>query len=163
VGQNHRPALTVSTVILRPPNLRQIVMPLVVLLCGALVLYPIGFLIAESLNTGDPSVFPPEEFGLDNYTNLIDDVHVLANTALVSCIATVLAVLFGFLQAWILTRTNIPGRQRLERLMELPYYMTPWHGACCWGRRPVWSIRHGVPWARRLICSTSTRPMASPG
>jgi iron(III) transport system permease protein len=133
VGQNHRPALTVSTVILRPPNLRQIVMPLVVLLCGALVLYPIGFLIAESLNTGDPSVFPPEEFGLDNYTNLIDDVHVLANTALVSCIATVLAVLFGFLQAWILTRTNIPGRQRLERLMELPYYMTPLIGALAWG------------------------------
>ena len=94
-------------------------MPLVVLLCGALVLYPIGFLIAESLNTGDPSVFPPEEYGPDNYWNLIDDYHILANTALVACIATVLAVLFGFLQAWILTRTNIPGRQRLERLMEL--------------------------------------------
>ena len=52
---------------------RQIVMPLVVLLCGALVLYPIGFLINESLNVGDPSTFPPEAYGLDNYTNLIDD------------------------------------------------------------------------------------------
>src|SRR5689334_5496941 len=114
-------------------SLRNIVMPLVVLLCGALVLYPIGFLINESLNTGDPSAFPPEEYGLDNYTNLIDDYHVLTNTALVSCIATVLAVIFGFLQAWILTRTNIPGRQRLERLMELPYYMTPLIGALAWG------------------------------
>jgi len=45
----------------------------------------------------------------------------------------VLAVIFGFLQAWILTRTNIPGRQRLERLMELPYYMTPLIGALAWG------------------------------
>ena len=36
-------------------------MPLVVLLCGALVLYPIGFLINELLNDGDPSTFPPEE------------------------------------------------------------------------------------------------------
>ena len=44
-----------------------------------------------------------------------------------------LAVIFGFLQAWILTRTNIPGRQRLERLMELPYYMTPLIGALAWG------------------------------
>jgi iron(III) transport system permease protein len=114
-------------------SLRHIVMPLIVLLCGALVLYPIGFLINESLNIGDPSAFPPEEYGLDNYTNLIDDYHVLANTALVSCIATVLAVIFGFLQAWILTRTNIPGRQRLERLMELPYYMTPLIGALAWG------------------------------
>ena len=114
-------------------SLRNIVMPLIVLLCGALVLYPIGFLINELLNTGDPSAFPPEEYGFDNYFNLIDDYHVLANTALVSCIATVLAVIFGFLQAWILTRTNIPGRQRLERLMELPYYMTPLIGALAWG------------------------------
>jgi iron(III) transport system permease protein len=120
-------------VIVRGLSLRQIVMPLVVLLCGTLVLYPIGFLINESLNVGDPSVFPPEEYGLDNYWNLIDDYHILANTALVACIATVLAVLFGFLQAWILTRTNIPGRQRLERLMELPYYMTPLIGALAWG------------------------------
>ena len=34
------------------------------------------------------------------------------------------------------------------------------HGACCWGRRPVWSIRHGVYWAAK-ICSISS-PMASP-
>jgi iron(III) transport system permease protein len=108
-------------------------MPLIVLLCGALVIYPIGFLINESLNVGDPSTFPPEEYGFDNYINLPDDYRALANTLLVSCIATVLAVLFGFLQAWILTRTNIPGRQRLERLMELPYYMTPLIGALAWG------------------------------
>jgi iron(III) transport system permease protein len=112
---------------------RQIVMPLIVLLCGALVIYPIGFLINESLNVGDPSTFPPEAYGFDNYLNLPDDYRALANTLLVSCIATVLAVVFGFLQAWILTRTNIPGRQRLERLMELPYYMTPLIGALAWG------------------------------
>jgi iron(III) transport system permease protein len=112
---------------------RQVVMPLVVLVCGALVIYPIAFLINESLNVGDPSAFPPEQYGFDNFTNLTDDYRALANTLLVSCIATVLAVLFGFLQAWILTRTNIPGRQRLERLMELPYYMTPLIGALAWG------------------------------
>jgi iron(III) transport system permease protein len=112
---------------------RHIVMPLVVLLCGALVIYPIAFLINESLNVGDPSAFPPEEYGLDNFANLPDDYRALANTLLVSSIATVLAVIFGFLQAWILTRTNIPGRRRLERLMELPYYMTPLIGALAWG------------------------------
>lgn len=153
--------------IVRGLSLRQIVMPLVVLLCGTLVLYPIGFLINESLNVGDPSVFPPEEYGFDNYWNLIDDYHILANTALVACIATVLAVLFGFLQAWILTRTNIPGRQRLERLMELPYYMTPLIGALAWGvlLGPKTGLVNQV-WrslGRPAICSTSTRRMASPG
>jgi len=88
-------------------SVRKIVMPLVVLLCGALVLYPIGFLINESLNVGDPSVFPPEEYGFDNYTNLVDDSRALTNTLFVSCMATVLAVLFGFLQAWILLGNSV--------------------------------------------------------
>jgi iron(III) transport system permease protein len=109
------------------------VTPLTLLLCGGLVLYPLGFLILESLNTGDPSQFPPDTFGLDNYLDLISDAHVLANTGLVASIASVLAVLFGFIQAWILTRTNIPSRDLLERLMQLPYYMTPLIGALAWG------------------------------
>ena len=77
VGQDHRPALNADRCASPQSRPRQIVMPLVVLLCGALVLYPIGFLINESLNVGDPSVFPPEEYGLDNYTNLTDDYRAL--------------------------------------------------------------------------------------
>ena len=46
--------------------------------------------------------------------------------------ATVMAILIGFTLAWILTRTNVPGREQLERLMELPYYMTPLVGALAW-------------------------------
>jgi iron(III) transport system permease protein len=109
------------------------VTPLTLLVCGGLVLYPLGFLILESLNTGDPSQFPPDTFGPDNYLDLISDAHVLGNTALVASIASVLAVLFGFIQAWILTRTNVPHRDVLERLMQLPYYMTPLIGALAWG------------------------------
>ena len=113
--------------------MRKLITPLVLLGCGALVLYPLGFLITESFNVGDPQVFPPQELGFGNYTDLIEDSRILSNTALVAGIATVLAVVFGFLQAWILTRTTIPGRERLERLMELPYYMTPLIGALAWG------------------------------
>lgn len=112
---------------------RNWVMPLLLLVCGALVLYPLVFLITESVNIGDPQIFPPEEYGLGNYTELLSEPRVLLNTLLVASIATVLAVLFGFVQAWILTRTTIPGRERLERLMELPYYMTPLIGALAWG------------------------------
>lgn len=118
---------------MRLPNAQQWVMLILLLVCSALVLYPLGFLIVESLNTGDPQVFPPEEYGLGNYHNLYDDVKIITNTLLVACISTVLAVLFGFIQAWILTRTSIPGREKLERLMELPYYMTPLIGALAWG------------------------------
>ena len=118
---------------MRMPSAQQWTMLVLLFVCSALVLYPLGFLITQSLNTGDPQVFPPEEFGLSNYFNLYEDVRIISNTLLVACISTVLAVIFGFIQAWILTRTAIPGRERLERLMELPYYMTPLIGALAWG------------------------------
>ncbi len=118
---------------MRVPTAQQWVMLVMLLVCSALVLYPLGFLIVESLNVGDPQIFPPEEYGFANYHNLYDDVKIITNTLLVACISTVLAVVFGFIQAWILTRTSIPGREQLERLMELPYYMTPLIGALAWG------------------------------
>ena len=118
---------------MRVPGFQTWIMMLLLLVCGALVIYPLAFLIVESINVGDPQIFPPEEYGLGNYENLYEDSKIITNTLLVACISTVFAVIFGFIQAWILTRTAIPGRERLERLMELPYYMTPLIGALAWG------------------------------
>ena len=118
---------------MRLPNAQAWVIFVLLLVCGTLVLYPLVFLVTSSLNVGDPQVFPPEEIGLANYVNLYEDSRIITNTLLVACISTVMAVVFGFVQAWILTRTSIPGRERLERLMELPYYMTPLIGALAWG------------------------------
>jgi iron(III) transport system permease protein len=114
-------------------GLKYLVTPLVVLICGSLVLYPVLFLVTESFNVGEPGQFPPELLGLGNYSNLYEDARILGNTALVACLATIMAVVFGFTLAWILTRTAIPGRAHLERLLELPYYMTPLVGALAWG------------------------------
>ena len=106
---------------------------LVLAVCGALVLYPVLFLAEESLNVGDAQDFPPARLGLDNYAGLLDDAHIIYNTAWVAVIATAMAVSLGFALAWILTRTNVPWRGTLERLMELPYYLTPLVGALAWG------------------------------
>jgi iron(III) transport system permease protein len=113
--------------------LKYLITALVVLISGSLVLYPVFFLVTESFNVGDPGQFPPELLGLANYSNLYEDARILGNTALVACLATIMAVVFGFTLAWILTRTAIPGRAHLERLLELPYYMTPLVGALAWG------------------------------
>src|SRR5258705_758455 len=43
-----------------------------------------------------------------------------------------MAVVFGFVMGWILSRTNVPGRGALEQLMALPYYVTPLMGARAW-------------------------------
>jgi len=116
-----------------PVMVRRWIVPILILVIAALVLYPLAFLITESFNVGDPQSFPPDEWGGENYLQLIRKPRVIGNTLLVASIATILAVVFGFIQAWILTRTEIPGRHRLERLMELPYYMTPLIGALAWG------------------------------
>ena len=114
-------------------SIATLLMLLVLLLCAALVIYPVVFIVAESFNMGEAGVFPPPEIGLHNFAAMADDVDVIANTLLVAFGATIMAVTIGFILAWILTRTNIPGRPRLERLMELPYYMTPLVGAMAWG------------------------------
>jgi iron(III) transport system permease protein len=114
-------------------SIATLMMLLVLLLCAALVIYPVVFIVAESINIGEAGVFPPPEFGLRNFAAMSEDMDVIANTLLVAFGATIMAVTIGFILAWILTRTNIPGRARLERLMELPYYMTPLVGAMAWG------------------------------
>jgi iron(III) transport system permease protein len=97
-----------------------------------LVLYPIAYLIQASLSVGDPQARPPEAYGLGNYTDLGRYAHIFGNTLLVAGVATVLAIVFGFTMAWILSRTNVPGRATFEQLMALPYYVTPLMGALAW-------------------------------
>ncbi len=105
----------------------------VLLVVGFLVLLPMVFLVEESLNVGDPLAFPPQEFGVANYLAMFEeDINVLWNTLIIAVMATVMAILIGFTLAWTLTRTNVPGSALLERLMELPYYMTPLVGALAW-------------------------------
>jgi iron(III) transport system permease protein len=99
---------------------------------AVLVLYPIFFLLQASLSVGDPQARPPDAYGLENFADLPRYSHIFANTVTVAVVATVMAVLFGFVMGWILSRTNVPGRAVLEQLMALPYYVTPLMGALAW-------------------------------
>ena len=114
-------------------NWQPVVTGAVVLAVSFVVLLPLVFLVGESLNVGDALTFPPEEYGISNYIEMFqEDLYILTNTVSIAVLATVMAILIGFTLAWILTRTNVPGRERLERLLELPYYMTPLVGALAW-------------------------------
>src|SRR5262245_32001825 len=104
----------------------------VALLCVGLIVYPLFFLLAESVNIGDPQTFPPTDIGFDNFIDLSLGLTVLLNTAYVAIAATAMAIAAGFVLAWILTRTNVPGKALLERLLEIPFYLTPLVGALAW-------------------------------
>jgi len=114
------------------PTSQGIITTIIVLICGALVIYPLFFLFAESLNIGDPQTFPPERIGFDNYADMLFDWRIIGNTLKVALFSTGIAVTIGFILAWILTRTEIPGRAILERLIEIPFYVTPLVGALSW-------------------------------
>ena len=99
---------------------------------AVLVLYPVFFLFQAALDVGDPQVRPPTAYGLDNFNSIFQYPQILLNTLTVSVAATVMALIFGFVMAWILTRTNVPGRHLFEQLMAVPYYLTPLLGALSW-------------------------------
>ena len=107
-------------------------MTLVVIVVAAFVLYPIYYLIQAALDVGLPDVRPPSAYGLDNFAALLNYQTIMFNTLLVAFAATIMALLFGFLTAWILTRTDVPYQQTLEQLMAVPYYVTPLLGALAW-------------------------------
>lgn len=99
---------------------------------AVLVLYPVFFLFQAALDVGDPQMRPPTAYGFDNFSAIFQYPQILLNTLTVSVAATVMALMFGFVMAWILTRTNVPGRHLFEQLMAVPYYLTPLLGALAW-------------------------------
>ena len=102
------------------------------MVAGLLVLYPVFYLLQAALNVGDQDARPPTEFGLENFAGLLSYPQIIINTLTVSFAATVMALVFGFLMAWIMTRTNVPGRRFFEQAMVVPYYLTPLLGALAW-------------------------------
>ena len=112
--------------------MQKLIFFVVVSVCGGFVLYPLAFLVLIALNTGPPTAWPPTLYGLANFAGLADSPAVLLNTLYVSLLAAGMTMVFGCLLAWILSRTNVPGRGILEQLMGLPYYVTPLLGALAW-------------------------------
>src|SRR5437763_13729735 len=98
---------------------------LVAILAGLLVLYPVAFLLQAALNVGDPEARPPTDYGFDNFAGLLAYPQIILNTLTVSFAAIVMALVIGLLMAWIITRTNVPGRPFFEPMIIVPFYLTP--------------------------------------
>ena len=99
---------------------------------AVLVLYPVLYLLQAAFDVGDPQSRPPTAYGFDNFQVLLNYPRIMLNTLVVSFAATVMALVIGFVMAWILARTNVPGRRVFEQLMAVPYYLTPLLGALAW-------------------------------
>ena len=95
---------------------------------GIIVLYPLLVLIVNSFKTTNG-------YGIDNYLMLMSDKSVgksIVNTIKVVVPSTLCSTLIGVLLAWIVVRTNVPGKRVWEHLIAVPYFIPPFIGAIAW-------------------------------
>src|SRR6266851_320615 len=104
---------------------------LILILCF-LTLYPMVMLLYGSLHSTPPGI--PGEFNLDGYVGLVsaENLVVLANTVGISLVKTILSLALAVLLAWIIARTDTPGRGVLEVLITLPFFIPPILTATAW-------------------------------
>src|SRR5258708_3929746 len=121
---------------------------LILLLCF-LTLHPMVMLRYGSLHSTPPGI--PGEFNLDGYAGLAatENLTVILNTAGISLVKTVLSLALAVLLAWIVARTDTPGRGVLEVLITLPFFIPPILTATAWamlGNAQVGTINLAWRW-----------------
>lgn len=99
-----------------------------------LVIVPLGYLIIASLRTGSP-LQPGATFTLENLRNIwIDPTYfrVLGNTLGMAALVTIFSMTIGVALAWLVARTNLPGKRYWEIIVPLPLFLSPFASAVAW-------------------------------
>lgn len=104
-----------------------------VALLGFLSVYPMSMLLYGSVHSTPPGV--PGEFNLAGYNAILvgENAAVMWNTLGIALVKTVLSLSLAILLAWIVARTDTPGRGTLEVLITLPFFIPPILTATAWG------------------------------
>lgn len=117
-----------------PPSIQRLLGPrgvLWLLLLG-LVGSPVAVLVAISLNGGDPGDIPPQSFSLEHFVQAGDYMHWIRNSLILAAGVCAVATVVGGVLAWLMTRTDLPGKRALQLLIILPYPMGPMVAAVAW-------------------------------
>lgn len=125
----------------RPVNL----ISLVLIACLIYVIVvPVGYMLSSSLKwqTGDVRLSPvaqPGQFTLFHWERVLASplssamfYEPLRNTMVVAIGTSILALLIGLTLAWLLERTDLPGRKWFAWFAPLPYMMPSWYIALAW-------------------------------
>jgi iron(III) transport system permease protein len=99
----------------------------VIILTAIAVFLPIGLLLWQSFL--DAPFFQPEKiYGLDAYRFIFDDPdfkRAFLNSFYISLGMAFISVPLGGLLAFLMVRTNIPGRNWIEPLLLIPVFVSP--------------------------------------
>jgi len=72
---------------------------------------------------------------LGNFLRLFNDARfytAITNTFIASAFTTVFSTIMGFVLAWIVCRTDMPGRKWFETANLIPFFLSPYVGAVSW-------------------------------
>jgi iron(III) transport system permease protein len=99
---------------------------------AVLVAVPLAVIVLAAFRTEAPGF--PSEFTLANFSAVFDSaaLELLKNSLIISVGTTVLALVIGGTLAVVLLRTNVLAGKRLDSLIMVPAYMSPFIGAIAW-------------------------------
>ena len=103
---------------------------LAVLIGVILVAGPFVATIVRSVLAG-----PADSVSLQNFIGLLSDQRFRAavlNTLITGTGATILSCVFALGLAWIVARTDAPGRKWFDTLNVVPFFLSPYVGAMSW-------------------------------
>ncbi|MGD0175369.1 MAG: iron ABC transporter permease [Candidatus Bathyarchaeia archaeon] len=98
-----------------------------------LIMFPVVMLFYGSFRTTAPG--QSGDFTLENYAMVFTSpwyLPTVLNTVIVAILSTALACCFGIPLGWIVSRTNVVGRQALDYLILTPIFISPLLGAVAW-------------------------------
>lgn len=116
------------------PGLDRTTSAVVLGLVAFLVMLPLGYLFYGALMTGAPGQ-QGSQFTLENFRIVYATgkyLSALGNSLRLSVAVTVLTTVVGTLFAWLIARTDIPGRRVIELLILVPMFLSPLLGALAW-------------------------------
>lgn len=103
------------------------------LILTTLTAYPVSMLLYGSFSSA-----PPGSVGTHNlqgYRELFTSTTgvILLNTAIISLLHTLISLPIAAFLAWLVARTDMPGRGIFEVLLTLPFFLPPILTAMAWG------------------------------
>lgn len=111
----------------------EVILPAIGVLAGMLlILGPFLATIVRSALYWDGDAV---SVSLINFQELLSDprfYQAVGNTLICGVGATILSCLLGFTLAWIVARTDVPGRGWFETLNLVPFFLSPYVGAVSW-------------------------------
>ncbi len=122
-----------SRVVPRRLELGAVLMTLLLGLVGFVVLAPLAMMLIASFQLSPPGRTPV--YGLDGWTKVLTDPSIASafwNSISLSVVREAIALVVGVMLAWLIARTDLPGKSAFEFVFWIAFFLPPLPVALGW-------------------------------